>query len=271
MSLKIHAIVTGELAGLLSEIMLNGGPQVAERPFGYDEKIPMHEGSTMAGVRQPVPVYLITGGEKIILIDTGLGSPEELLNAYHEQRLEIFCHQKPEWEIISALNNVSITPDDIDIVFHTHLHFDHIGNNEYFKRARFMVPSEEMSWALNPPHHGGSGPYLHQFSKHVQNVLDQIELLDYEGDIIPGVKYFRLGAHSPGFTAVAVNTNAGRVVLAGDIMIDNFNIKYNWPAGFYYRLDEFETAYNRIRKEADIIIPGHDWKVWDIYPNGIIG
>lgn len=96
MGLKIQGIVTGELAGTLSEIMLNGGPKTAERPFGFDEKIPMPDGTTFAGVRLPVPVWLITGGERVILVDTGMGSTGELLQAYHEQGMEIFCRQQPE-------------------------------------------------------------------------------------------------------------------------------------------------------------------------------
>jgi glyoxylase-like metal-dependent hydrolase (beta-lactamase superfamily II) len=151
------------------------------------------------------------------------------------------------------------------------LHFDHIGNNENFPKAKFLVPSEEMNWALTPPHHGGSGPYFIQFAKHVRVIQDQITTIGYEGEIIPGVKFFRIGAHSPGFTAVGVKTDIGRVVLAGDVMLDAMNIKYNWPAGFYYRLDEFTTAFKRIHDEADIILPGHDWIVWHDYQNGIIG
>jgi glyoxylase-like metal-dependent hydrolase (beta-lactamase superfamily II) len=271
MGLKIQGLVTGELACTLGELMLNGGPKTNERPYGFDEKISMPDGTSFSGVRQPVPVWLITGGEKVILVDTGMGPADELISAYHELGMDIFCNQKPEWDLTYTLANIGLTADDIDIVFQTHLHFDHIANNERFTRAKFLVPSEEMDWALTPPHHGGSGPYLKKFTKHVRDVREQITQIGYEGEIIPGVKFFRVGAHSPGFTAIVVKTDVGRVALAGDVMLDNMNIKYNWPAGFYYRLDEFNTAFKRIDDEADIIIPGHDWIVWHDYQNGRIG
>lgn len=110
-----------------------------------------------------------------------------------------------------------------------------------------------------------------QFAKHIKDIDTYLTLIGEEGEVIAGVRYFRLGAHSPGCTALSVQTDIGRVVLAGDVMLDTLSNIYDWPAGFYYRLDQFEPAYKRIREEADIIIPGHDWKVWHTYKNGIIG
>ncbi len=271
MTLEIHAIVTGELAASVGEILINGGPADGCRPYGYDEAIPLPDGSTMTGIRQPVPVFLITGGEKVILVDTGMGSAGELIEVFRNHGMEIYCRKEAEWEIEKALAGAGLAPEDIDIVFHTHLHYDHIGNNETFERARFLVPPEEMDWALNPPHHWGAGPYFPEFGEHVRSVQDRISLLGREGEVIPGVEYFRLGAHSPGFTAIAVETALGRIVLAGDIMFDTISVEHDWPSGFYYRLDEFAPAYERIHAEADIIIPGHDWKVWDEFPDLVIG
>ena len=266
----IHAIVTGELAASVGEILINGGPAGVE-PYGFDEAIPLSDGSTMTGIKQPVPVFLITGGEKVILVDTGMGPAEELIKAFRNHGMEIYCRKEPEWEIEKALAAAGVTPNDIDVVFHTHLHYDHITNNEVFTNARFLVPPEEMDWALNPPPHWGAGPYFPEFGEHVRKVQDRVSLLGPEGEVISGVTYFRLGGHSPGFTALAVETALGRVVLAGDIMFDTISVEHDWPSGFCYRLDEFAPAYERIHKEADIIIPGHDWKVWEQFPDGVIG
>lgn len=267
MALKIHALVTGELAATLEEVLIDGGPDVGRRPYGYDERIPLTDGTTMAGIRHPVPVFLITGGEKTVLVDTGMGSAEELIEAFGGRGIQIHCEKKPEWEIDAALAKAGVTPDDIEIVFHTHLHYDHIANNEAFRKAAFLVPPEEMEVVFDPPPEYG----FPEFASHIRNVEDRITLTGREGEVIAGVKYFRLGAHSPGFTAVAVETELGRVVLAGDIMFDTFSCEYDWPSGYHYRLDEFKPAYRRIKSEGDVIIPGHDWKVWEDFPGGVIG
>lgn len=150
MGLKIQGLITGELVGSMSEIFLNGGPKSSALPYGFDAAISMPDGTSFSGIRQPVPVWLITGGEKVILVDTGLGPVEELTEAYQQQGMSIFCYQKPEWNILNALAKAGVKPNDIDIVFHTHLHFDHIANNRYFEKAQFLIPDIEMPWALTP-------------------------------------------------------------------------------------------------------------------------
>ena len=129
--------------------------------------------------------------------------------------------------LADALASAGVGLEDIDIVLHTHLHYDHVANNEAFPKARFLAPPEEIDWALDPPHYWGAGPYFPEFADPLRAVKDRLRPLRREGEIIPGVKYFRLGGHSPGFTAVAVTTALGRAVIAGDIMFDSFNAEYD--------------------------------------------
>lgn len=48
--------------------------------------------------------------------------------------------------IINALAEIDLTPEHIDIVINTHLHFDHCGNNEIFTNAVFYVPEKEIEY-----------------------------------------------------------------------------------------------------------------------------
>ena len=41
-------------------------------------------------------------------------------------------------------------PEDIDIIVLTHLHFDHIGNNELFPNATFIVQRGEVAQGSSP-------------------------------------------------------------------------------------------------------------------------
>jgi glyoxylase-like metal-dependent hydrolase (beta-lactamase superfamily II) len=57
---------------------------------------------------------------------------------------------------------------------------------------------------------------------------------------------------------VVVETSKGRVIFAGDVAFTYRNLEKDIPVGFNSNLEECFLAMRRIRKEADIVIPGHD-------------
>jgi len=82
---------------------------------------------------------------------------------------------------------------------------------------------------------------------------------------------WKMGGHSPGSSAIVVSTKMGRVSLAADLIYDYKNLEYDWPVGAYWRLDQVISGQQRLKRKTEIIIPGHDWGVWERYPNGMIG
>ena len=97
---------------------------------------------------------LIENGEKLILIDTGIGNKQDdkFFSHYH-------LHGDDNLE--KSLRNMGYSKDDVTDVFLTHLHFDHCGgavhwkNNErtilkpYFKNAIYWSNKEHWKWAIN--------------------------------------------------------------------------------------------------------------------------
>ncbi len=45
-------------------------------------------------------------------------------------------------------------PEDVDIVIHTHLHYDHAGNDYLFKNAKFIIQRDEFEYGMNCPETG---------------------------------------------------------------------------------------------------------------------
>ncbi len=97
---------------------------------------------------------LIEDGEKLILIDSGLGN---------KQSEKFFSHYSlwGDHSLDRSLKNIGFHRSDITDVFMTHLHFDHCGgsiqwNKEKtgyepaFKNAHFWTTKEHWDWALNP-------------------------------------------------------------------------------------------------------------------------
>ena len=97
---------------------------------------------------------LIENGDKLILIDCGLGD---------KQNEKFFSHYHPHGEdsLEKSLKTAGFSKDDITDVFLTHLHFDHVGGavewndsrdgyRPAFKNATFWSNKRHWKWATEP-------------------------------------------------------------------------------------------------------------------------
>jgi glyoxylase-like metal-dependent hydrolase (beta-lactamase superfamily II) len=87
----------------------------------------------------PIYVFYVKGGDKNILVDTGLEQfvvPDDLGKTYGFDILEFE----------DALETVGLRPEDIDVIIHTHLHNDHCENDYKCSRAKVYVQKAEMDF-----------------------------------------------------------------------------------------------------------------------------
>lgn len=99
----------------------------------------------------------------------------------------------------------------------------------------------------------------------------RVELVDGDIEIDPDVRLLKIGGHTPGCMATLVNTSRGRVCLTSDTMYNYRNIEFDWPVGSCWDLRELLRGYNRMRAEADILVPQHDWQLLEMFPQQTIG
>jgi glyoxylase-like metal-dependent hydrolase (beta-lactamase superfamily II) len=217
----------------------------------------------------PVPVWYIEGASKRILIDTGLGDCEEVARVQHEYGIDFICERAPDQDLVAGLRRIGVEPSEIDIVVLTHLHFDHFGNNELFENATFVVQRDELAVGVAPPPYGGF--YYRELSHYLDPIRRQIEGVEGDLELVPGVRLVKIGGHSPGCMVTFVDTALGTVALTSDVMYNYKNLELNWPMGAFWNLQELMLGYARLRSEADIIVPNHDWKVRELYPDALIG
>lgn len=274
MALKIHHIVTGELENTLAGHLLNAGNHPDHSvddvlPYGFTADHVLHDGTPAAGGMVPIPVWLIEGTEKKILIDTGLGDIDELMTMMKGYGVDMYASRSDDQDIVKGLAAHGVAPEDIDIVVLTHLHFDHIGNNHLFPNATFIVQRSEVAQGFVPPKYNQFA--YAEYSYNMVNVRDRVQIIEGDLQLAPGVKLIRIGGHTPGTMVVVVDTAEGRVCLAGDIMYNYKNLELNWPTGSFWDLQDLMGGYDRLRLEADVIIPGHDWEFRQRYPSGTIG
>ncbi len=149
--------------------------------------------------------------------------------------------------LVAALATRGLTPEDVGTVVMTHLHSDHISAVPQLGAVELYVHAAELAT-----------PY----GRRQRGWLDQAEVRVLEGargEIRPGLWWMHTPGHSPGHIAVVIETDVGRVVVAGDTMGPEpaWFADRNPPAGLEHR-EQHIAAYDKITAlDPALIIPGH--------------
>ncbi len=206
----------------------------------------------------PLGVFLIKGENTNILVDTGPGDAE-WCTKYH------YPLTPPEETITEQLAKHGLKPEDIKIVINTHLHWDHSLGNPLFKNAKIYVQKRELDFAKNPlpcqrvsyeVRIPGADPTWYP-------ARDQFVVVDGDYELQEGIKLLLLPGHSPGCQSVLVDTEAGQILIAGDVIqsqdcIDNPQDGIPRPSGAHIDLSEYYESLRRIVDlKPALILPGH--------------
>ena len=143
--MKIYPIQTGNFK-------LDGGAMFGVVPKSIWQKTNPADSNNMIdmGMRS----LLIEDGNKLILIDTGMGNKQS-------DKFFGYYYQFGDFSLDTSLASYGFHRDDITDVFLTHLHFDHCGGSiqwnknqtgyePAFKNAKFWSNQEHWNWATNP-------------------------------------------------------------------------------------------------------------------------
>ena len=205
----------------------------------------------------PLISYYLEGAGHKIIVDTG-GTPPDGVKWQPYFRTENEALEK-------ALHNIGVSPEQIDIVILTHLHWDHASNNDLFPNARFFVQKKEYKYLLAPEPEVKEGYELDLVLK------TEYELVDGDTDVIPGISVVLAPGHSAGMQCVVVETRAGKYVLGGDLitLFENWEAEPHVPNGVYYDLNIMLKSLEKIDRINGTVLPGHDQEVFNrsvIYP-----
>ncbi|MDQ0163740.1 N-acyl homoserine lactonase family protein [Aeribacillus alveayuensis] len=227
-------------------------------------------------VTVPILAWLLvpTFKEEPILVDTGFRDAERCQTVHG-----LGPHRtKPEWSLRTQLKNHGFTAEEIKKVILTHLHYDHAGGCAEFPNAKFIVQRTELQAAAAPMVSSqleiGGGALFYD-RKDIAELIDplwsQVHLIEGDTEIAPGVKCFLFqNTHTPGSQAVYVQTEFGTAVILGDIARNvELNINQEIPPGIFYDLEATYRAMIRIKSEADIVLPSHDYEVVKKYRGGL--
>jgi len=264
---EIEVALGTSLLGLGYNPKMPGGQILT---YGYQERIERADGTIGSGTMVPIPFYYVEGTKQKIIIDTGTNAEtckegEVLTEAYGGRQ---YWYTTPEQDARAQLSQHGVTPEEIDIVIMTHLHLDHIGNTKLFPNARFIVQREELAWFMAPPI--ASAFYYPELRHYFADIMDQVDCIEGDMQVEPGLELALVGGHTPGSMVVLIETVNGKVGLVGDFYYNYINMEYDWPPGAYWDLGQWLRNSRRIKQMADIVIPNHDYRYMELYPEGVI-
>ena len=196
--------------------------------------------------------WYIEGSNERILVDVGC-PVEAMIQRGHSA--------ETVGSPVEALKAMDTSPEEIDLVICTHLHFDHIGYGHLYKNARFIVQKEEIRTAYDPHP-------IQSLNYRDKTLFEGLNFEIIEGDkqIVEGIKVIFTPGHTQGTQSVMVDTEEGKAVIAGMCSIrENFeppeSLKEYMPVittGIHIDARQSFDSLLRVKNEADIIIPCHD-------------
>jgi len=177
-------------------------------------------------------VVLIEAGEHRVLVDTGIGDKlgEKERGMYGVEQATT---------LVAALAERGVTPQDVDAVVNTHLHFDHCGGNTRledgrlvpaFPRARYVMQKGEWEDA-SQPNERTRGSYREENFIPIAEA-HQLELVQGEAEIVPGVRVVPIGGHTAYHQMVVVESGGQRLLIPSDVLPTASHVAPAWITGF---------------------------------------
>ena len=211
-----------------------------------------------------------------ILYDTG--NCEDFSAVYTEEML----HDYPITEMISiqeALAQKGLTPDDIDLIILSHLHFDHAGGLKHFVGTkairRVLVSEADLKNAYWSVMTGNGGAYIRSLFD-VEGI--QFQTIRETTKLAEDLELFIQASHTPGVIGMVLKTDHhGTILTTSDTIYTAESYEKELPPGgtINKTTDEFFDNLKRIKEMEKAyhatLLFGHDYdQIMDWVAKGVI-
>lgn len=175
--------------------------------------------------------YLLRSGDRVVLIDVGLGEYED--------------EQWQGGQFLDNLRRLGVTPAEVTDVVFTHLHWDHVGwatrkGEIVFGNATYRVHRADWAHFVEAP--DADPEDVMQLSP----LSEQLETFDAETALLPGLDARPVPGHTPGSTIYVVSSGGERLLLIGDVLHTPAEVT---DPGWEAVMDVDSIAAKRVRAE----------------------
>lgn len=243
------------------------GVEAREWRNNADWLAPAHWDPGTELVRAAVQTWVLRGGGRTILVDTGIGNGRE--------RPSRAIFHRRQGDFLDRLERAGVRPDDVDIVVNTHIHGDHVGWNTRdvggewvpsFPNAQYLIP------AADDAYFGPDNDYanarrpddrlLYQDSIAPIHRAGQSVLWDGTYRIDAALTLESAPGHTPGSSVLHLNSGPDRAVFVGDMVHTPMQLLHPSHSSCLC-LDPARAAVTRrgilerAADEGELVIPAH--------------
>jgi glyoxylase-like metal-dependent hydrolase (beta-lactamase superfamily II) len=211
--------------------------------FGVIPKI-MWQKKVSADAENRIPSglnsVLVRTGKQTILIETGIGNKLS-------DRMKKFYGQPAQ--LLDNFSAGGVSPDDIDVVINTHLHFDHCGWNTVrqgdrtvptFPKAKYYVQEGEWQHARRQFERDRISYISENYDPLIES--GQMELLKGDCQIAPGISVRVYPGHTAHMQAVMIESGGRKACYISDLIPTTAHIELTWVMAFdLYPVDTIES------------------------------
>jgi glyoxylase-like metal-dependent hydrolase (beta-lactamase superfamily II) len=170
-------------------------------------------------------------------------------------------HIDPESnDLVTDLQELAIDPAVIDCVIITHAHWDHYAglhdsaSNLTFPNARYFMSRVERDDCTADERLTSTDENDLNVT-YARNILlplrDRIQLVDFDSEILPGVRVLAAPGHTVGQMAVLITSNGEGLLHAADVTHHTFQVEHpDWTLGYDPLQTESRETRHRLVEQA---------------------
>jgi glyoxylase-like metal-dependent hydrolase (beta-lactamase superfamily II) len=247
--IEVTALLDGTIKLPVLKLLTNAKPQelLAALKRGYLKET----------VETSVNAYLVNTGNKLVLIDAGTGP--------------LFG---PGAQLLDNLRAAGYKPEQVDEVYITHMHGDHIGgvmsgNARAFPNATLRIHKADTDFWLSEAVMNRAPEDVRDFFKGAMASANpylaagKLKTFEGETELVPGVTAMPTQGHTPGHTIYRIESKGQTLVLWGDLMhvaavqFDNPNVTIQFDIDSKKALEQRRKAFAEAAKKGWLVGVAH--------------